>query len=275
MVGGDLRYHMNLRKKKFTERQAQFIIACVILALEYLHNNGVIHRDVRPENILIDGKGYCKLGDFGLARVWQQQNSSDTSGTPGYIAPEVLNRQNHGTGVDYFAVGIIAHELMLGKKPWEGDTRMSFKENLMKHQAVLKKADTPETWNHEASDFINKCILRKPQARLGLNGPNEIKAHVWFKEFDWNGLLARKLQSPYVPSIRKQNFDKKTFVLNNEEIETPMQKKMNEEVIAQPNVQALFDEFKYDVDEERRRDIDREEAEKNKRNKEAAARFED
>jgi len=70
MVGGDLRYHMNLRKKKFTERQAQFIIACVILALEYLHNNGVIHRDVRPENILIDGKGYCKIADFGLARVW-------------------------------------------------------------------------------------------------------------------------------------------------------------------------------------------------------------
>jgi len=68
---------------------------------------------------------------------------------------------------------------------------------------TLKKADTPESWNHEASDFINKCILRKPQARLGLNGPNEIKAHVWFKEFDWNGLIARKLTSPFIPNINK------------------------------------------------------------------------
>lgn len=69
-----------------------------------------------------------------------------------------------------------------------------------------------------------------------MNGPNEIKAHVWFKEFDFSGLLARKLQSPYVPSIRKQNFDKKTFVLRNDEIETPMQQKLNEELMAQPNV---------------------------------------
>lgn len=91
--------------------------------MEYLHNNGVIHRDIRPENILIDGKGYCKLADFGLARIWQPLNSSDTSGTPGYAAPEVLSRQNHGTGVDYFAAGIIAHELMLGKKPYLGNDR--------------------------------------------------------------------------------------------------------------------------------------------------------
>jgi serine/threonine protein kinase len=92
MVGGDLRYHLNQRSKKFTERQSQFMCACIILALEYLHNNGVIHRDIRPENILIDGKGYCKIADFGLARIWQPNNSSDTSGTPGYAAPEVLNR---------------------------------------------------------------------------------------------------------------------------------------------------------------------------------------
>jgi serine/threonine protein kinase len=75
---------------------------------------------------MIDGKGYCKITDFGIARVWQPHNSSDTSGTPGYAAPEVLNRQNHGTAVDYFAVGIIAHELMLGKKPWKGTDRKSY-----------------------------------------------------------------------------------------------------------------------------------------------------
>ena len=164
MPGGDLRYHLIKKHKKFSEKEAQFILACLILALEYLHNNGVIFRDLRPENILIDSKGYAKITDFGLARIWQPQNSSDTSGTPGYIAPEVLMRQNHGVGVDYFALGIIAHELMLGKRPWPGDVydRNAFKENILKEQMVLKKADTPESWNHEASDFINKCIQRKP-----------------------------------------------------------------------------------------------------------------
>lgn len=92
MVGGDLRYHLKRKRRKFTERQSQFIIACIVSGLEYLHNNGVIHRDIRPENVLIDARGYCKITDFGLARVWQPLNSSDTSGTPGYAAPEVLNR---------------------------------------------------------------------------------------------------------------------------------------------------------------------------------------
>lgn len=74
---------------------------------------------------------------------------------------------------------------------------------------MLKKADTPESWNHEASDFINKCILRKPTSRLGLNGPNEIKSHVWFKEFEWQNLLALKMISPFIPNNNKKNYDNK------------------------------------------------------------------
>eukprot|EP00347_Sterkiella_histriomuscorum_P007044 403350463 len=268
MVGGDLKYHLKRRRRKFTERQSQFIIACIVLGLEYLHVNGVLHRDIRPENILIDGKGYCKLADFGLARIWQPLNSSDTSGAPGYVAPEVLNRQNHGTGVDYFAVGIIAHELMLGKKPWQGKDRQSYKDDLMKTQVVLKKADTPESWNHEASDFINKCILRKPNSRLGLNGPSEIKSHVWFKDFDWQALLARKITSPFIPSIKAKNFSKAALKANLDDNsqDNPVLMKMNRELLADPSFQALFNDYKYDVDEEKRREQEREELEKRKRN---------
>jgi serine/threonine protein kinase len=94
-----LRYHMNLRmrqKRVFSELEARYIIACLIMALEYLHSNGVIHRDVRPENIVLNSRGLCKLCDFQLARVWREENSSDTSGSVGYCAPEVLSRQNHG-----------------------------------------------------------------------------------------------------------------------------------------------------------------------------------
>ena len=83
--------------------------------MEYLHCNGILHRDIKPENILFDSHGYLKLTDFGIARFWTQNNANETSGTPGYMAPEVMCHQNHGIAVDYYAVGIIAYECMLGK----------------------------------------------------------------------------------------------------------------------------------------------------------------
>lgn len=81
----------------------------------------------------------------------------------------------------------------------------------MKEQVMLKKADTPESWNHEASDFINKCIMRKPTSRLGLGGPKDIKNHVWFKDFDWKTLLPRKMHSPFTVNLKKKNFDSSAF----------------------------------------------------------------
>ena len=92
----------------------EFFAACIILALEYLHNEGILHRDIKPENLVFDDKGYLRLTDMGVERVWKPENSNDTSGTPGYMAPEVMCRQNHGVAVDYFALGIIIYECMLG-----------------------------------------------------------------------------------------------------------------------------------------------------------------
>ena len=113
---------------------------------------------------------------------------SDTSGAPGYIAPEVLNREKHGTAADYFAVGVVAHELMRAKRPWDGETRDAYKKAVMIEQIVLKKSMIPENWGQEAADFINKCIKRKTEQRLGLNGPNELKNHIWFRGYDWKAL---------------------------------------------------------------------------------------
>jgi len=87
----------------------------LIIALEYIHSNAIIHRDIKPENILFDTNGYVRITDFGIARTFSPNNQSDTSGTPGYMAPEVIKGQQHGFAADYFAVGIILHELMLGK----------------------------------------------------------------------------------------------------------------------------------------------------------------
>jgi serine/threonine protein kinase len=143
---------------------------------------------------------------------------------------------------------------------------------------VLKKADTPEAWNHEASDFINKCILRKPTSRLGLNGPKEVKSHVWFKDFDWTALISRKMTSPFIPSVKSKNFDKKSLkVMNFSEgstinanidgdDENPHQERMNKEIINDPSFQQLFNDYRYDIDEEKRREQEAEEAEKRKRN---------
>jgi len=92
MPGGDLRHHIS-RKKKFTEEQTKFFCACIILACEYYHNQGILHRDIKPENLVFDSQGYLCTTDFGIARMWRPDNSSDTSGTPGYMAPEVMCRQ--------------------------------------------------------------------------------------------------------------------------------------------------------------------------------------
>ena len=91
VTGGDLRQHQ-ARKKKFTEVETKFIIANVLIGLEYMHSQGVIHRDIKPENLLLDEKGYVRITDMGISRVWSPDNAHDTSGTPGYMAPEVMIR---------------------------------------------------------------------------------------------------------------------------------------------------------------------------------------
>lgn len=87
----------------------------MISGLEYIHNANIIHRDIKPENLVFDDHGYLRITDFGVARKWKQENSSDTSGTPGYMAPEVMVHLNHGIAVDYYALGVICYECMFGR----------------------------------------------------------------------------------------------------------------------------------------------------------------
>ena len=199
LPGGDLRYHL-IKYKRFSENQAKFLIACIILALEFLHCNKIIHRDLKPENILLDSKGYGYLSDFGIAKVQGYgPTAKNTSGTTGYMAPEVLCGQEHTILVDYFALGVICFELMNGYRPYQGNNRKEIKENVMAKQVSIKKCEIPMGWSAEAADFINKCLQRKPGKRIGNNGFNEIKDHPWFTNYPWKELYLHKLKAEFIP----------------------------------------------------------------------------
>ena len=192
LTGGDLRYQI-FKQKIFNEEQTKFFISCIILSLEYIHTNNILHRDLKPENLVMDSQGYLRLTDFGIAKVYRKENSKDTSGTPGYMAPEVMNAQNHTIAVDYFALGVIGYELMMKKRPYLGKNRKEIKEKIMSHQAQVKKNQVPAGWSVESADFINRLLQRKPANRLGLRGPTEVKEHLWFRGYDWKNLYLGKL----------------------------------------------------------------------------------
>lgn len=249
LTGGDLRYHLG-KMKRFSEEQTRFFVACVVAGLEFLHNNGILHRDIKPENLVLEENGYVRITDFGIARLWTPENAKDTSGTPGYMAPEVMCRQNHGVAVDYFALGVLAYEFMTGHRPYQGKSRKEIRDLVLARQVQLTRAEIPQGWSFEAADFINKLIQRKPLNRLGLNGPQEIKAHPWLQSFPWSKLYAKELPAPFLPSRTEDNFDARLH-LNNDPWKDADSEAMQQglALLRQLETQNLFAGYFYDVDQ--------------------------
>ena len=98
-------------------------MACIVLCLEYMHGKKVIHRDLKPENLVVDDRGYIRVTDLGVSREVKPNNADDTSGTPGYMAPEVIRKMNHSYPVDFFALGVMGYEFMTGRRPYVGANR--------------------------------------------------------------------------------------------------------------------------------------------------------
>jgi serum/glucocorticoid-regulated kinase 2 len=140
LTGGDLRYHI-CKNRKFSENQSKFFIGCILLGLEYCHRNKIIHRDIKPENLVLDSNGYVHITDFGIAKIQQLHNAKETSGTPGYMSPEVMCGHDHNILVDYFAVGVMGYEFLKGYRPYLGKNRKEIKEKMISHQAHIKKSD--------------------------------------------------------------------------------------------------------------------------------------
>lgn len=201
MTGGDLRYWY-MQRKKFSEKECKFIVACVILGLEYLHSNKIIHRDLKPENILFDKNGYVHIADFGIAKELKNEPEEkiiDTNGTPMYMSPEALFGEKHGYSSDYFSLGAICYEMMMRKRPYNGKNRQEVKEKITNEFVQIKNEEIPKGWSNECADFINKLLEKNEGNRLGQHDLEELKAHPWLKYYNWKDLYLMKEKAPFIP----------------------------------------------------------------------------
>ena len=231
LPGGDL-MNLLIQKDILTEKEAKFYISELILAIESIHNLDCIHRDIKPDNILIDKNGHIKLSDFGLAKISDklyekedekyknflpnknnEKNHKMTHnknfscvGTAYYVAPEVLKKSGYDKDIDWWSVGIIFFEMLVGYAPFcsKETTEVCYKVlNWKDFLNIPKKVKLSE----EAKDLIYK-LINNSDDRLGKNGSEEIKRHPFFKDVNWNNI--RKSKAPFIPQL-KNEYDTKYF----------------------------------------------------------------
>ncbi|KAI5562081.1 hypothetical protein BDE02_15G031400 [Populus trichocarpa] len=226
--GGDL-YSLLRNLGCLDEDVARVYIAEVVLALEYLHSLHVVHRDLKPDNLLIAHDGHIKLTDFGLSKVGLINSTDDLSGpavsgtsmlvddepqlstsehqrerrkkrsavgTPDYLAPEILLGTGHGTTADWWSVGVILFELIIGIPPFNAEHPQTIFDNILNRNIPWPRV--PEEMSPEAQDLIDRLLTEVPDQRLGAGGASEVKQHIFFKDINWDTLARQK--AAFVPS---------------------------------------------------------------------------
>ena len=196
---------------RFDDPTARFYTACVIEAFEYLHSKGVIYRDLKPENLLLDVRGYVKLVDFGFAKkIGFGRKTWTFCGTPEYVAPEIILNKGHDFSSDYWSLGILMFELLTGTPPFTGEETMQTYNIILKG---LDRIDFPRIITRNAHNLIRKLCRDNPSERLGnqKDGIKDIKRHRWFSGLDWAGLVLQRVKPPFVPKVKSstdmRNFD--------------------------------------------------------------------
>ncbi|KAL9102977.1 MAG: hypothetical protein Q9163_001930 [Psora crenata] len=206
--GGDLMLH--IQRGQFGSKRAQFYAAEVCLALKYFHENGVIYRDLKLDNILLTLDGHIKIGDYGLCKenMWYGSTTSTFCGTPEFMAPEILLDKKYGRAVDWWAFGVLIYQMLLQQSPFRGEDEDEI------YDAIL--ADEPLYPIHMPRDSVSilqKLLMREPELRLG-SGPTdaqEVMSHAFFRNINWDDVREKKVPPPFQPQIKNptdtSNFD--------------------------------------------------------------------
>ncbi|KAA0151681.1 hypothetical protein FNF29_04367 [Cafeteria roenbergensis] len=208
--GGELFFHLG-RQGSFHEGRAKFYTAQILLALEHLHSLGVVYRDLKPENVLLDAHGNVKITDFGLSKAGVTGSAAGATsfcGTPEYLPPEVVKRLEYGTAADWWSLGALLHEMLTGWPPFFSQDRAELFRRIAGEELVLPEGLTPE-----AADLLRRLLHKDPLRRLGsVGGAAGIRAHPFFAGVDWEALYDCRIPAPWTPRIDRvddvQFFDK-------------------------------------------------------------------
>uniref|UniRef100_A0AAR2LRU4 protein kinase C n=1 Tax=Pygocentrus nattereri TaxID=42514 RepID=A0AAR2LRU4_PYGNA len=215
--GGDLMFHMQ-RQRKLPEEHARFYAAEICIALNFLHEKGIIYRDLKLDNVLLDQDGHIKLTDYGMCKegIRPGDTTSTFCGTPNYIAPEILRGEDYGFSVDWWALGVLMFEMMAGRSPFDiitDNPDMNTEEYLF--QVILEKPiRIPRSLSVKAASVLKGFLNKDPKERLGCQvqtGFTDIKSHTFFRSIDWDQLEQKQVTPPFKPQITDDygldNFD--------------------------------------------------------------------
>uniref|UniRef100_A0A8C4UQ97 protein kinase C n=1 Tax=Falco tinnunculus TaxID=100819 RepID=A0A8C4UQ97_FALTI len=246
--GGDLMFHMQ-RQRKLPEEHARFYAAEICIALNFLHERGIIYRDLKLDNVLLDAEGHIKLTDYGMCKegLGPGDTTSTFCGTPNYIAPEILRGEEYGFSVDWWALGVLMFEMMAGRSPFDiitDNPDMNTEDYLF--QVILEKPiRIPRFLSVKASHVLKGFLNKDPKERLGCQpqtGFSDIKSHTFFRSIDWDLLEKKQTTPPFQPQITDDygldNFDTQFT-------SEPVQLTPDDEDIIKRIDQSEFEGFEY------------------------------
>eukprot|EP00283_Hemiselmis_rufescens_P016397 CAMPEP_0173449754 /NCGR_PEP_ID=MMETSP1357-20121228/43324_1 /TAXON_ID=77926 /ORGANISM="Hemiselmis rufescens, Strain PCC563" /LENGTH=640 /DNA_ID=CAMNT_0014416367 /DNA_START=27 /DNA_END=1945 /DNA_ORIENTATION=- len=195
--GGDIFYHLSV-SRRFSEERTRFYAAEVVLALECLHQNNLVYRDLKPENVLTDAEGHIRLTDFGLSKEDFKEDSLMNTfvGTTEYLAPEVLKQKGYGKEVDWWSLGVLLFEMLTGCPPFYSKNRqMTFR------MILSAELNVPEWLSQHSRQIIRELLVRDPSQRLGAGkrDSQDIRGHIFFAPIDFDALMRKEISPPYTP----------------------------------------------------------------------------
>lgn len=201
--GGELFYHLNQRKK-LREDEVKIYMGEIILALNYLHKNNIIYRDLKPENILLDIDGHLHLADFGLCKI--TRNKSDLNytfcGSPEYMAPEIITRSGYNFSADFYTLGTLVYEMVVGRPPYLADRQKDLFDKIINQEPYYPPHISPNL-----KSFLSQLLEKNLKDRLGSkHGLSEIVNHPWCRDIDIVKIATKKIKAPIVPDMYRINF---------------------------------------------------------------------